>query len=193
VIQQTDEITGTITFSHSRCLRIDKLPNTPIFRNSMDFSGERVPAVGEIWRIVYEVSRRPDAAFFARQQEYVGLDEGYQQPLALFPEEKRPAFEDAEWFWLIKDERSTVFNETHQQYIASDAWKRRLEAWGAVNDSGSRCRANLPGCVERATQVHHTSYRYIGCEPTWDLQPVCDPCHSLLTAMDKRGRPKSAA
>jgi|HubBroStandDraft_4_1064222.scaffolds.fasta_scaffold00042_18 hypothetical protein len=65
-------------------------------------------------------------------------------------------------------------------YLESPTWAEKRGA--VLARDRERCQACL---VERATQAHHLTYRHIGREPLFELTAVCEPCHTLITAMDR--------
>lgn len=72
----------------------------------------------------------------------------------------------------------------HAEYLDTPQWQdrrtRRLQL------DNYRCQAQLPGCAQRATEVHHLSYRFHGNEPLFDLVSVCRGCHEAISAMEGR-------
>lgn len=75
--------------------------------------------------------------------------------------------------WLPRDQWLALYGE----YLRSPQWaelRRRV----FVRDGG-RCQF----CGERATQVHHLTYKRFQNEKLFDLVSICDACHS-----DEHGR-----
>jgi len=66
-----------------------------------------------------------------------------------------------------------------RSYMKSDAWRQRRDE-KAKALSTDHCAARLPGCDDTFDHLHHKSYDNIGCEPLWDLAPVCHNCHSII-------------
>lgn len=158
-------------------------------RPRVEFEDARTPKRGEVWRFTYEAIDRADGDVVRFVREEERLEDAEEVPSQLTMME-RPNFEDAEWFWAIRDERGGVFKGTYQEYIESEAWRRRADQRLALD--GHKCTANLPGCTIGASQVHHVTYSHLGCEPMWDLMSVCGNCHALLTSMDKKQPAKAA-
>lgn len=71
----------------------------------------------------------------------------------------------------------------YNAYLQSPAWQARRAA--VFKRAKSICEA----CGKaRAVEVHHKSYRYVGCEPLFDLAAVCSDCHAFITEMDRMRR-----
>lgn len=190
VTRRIEEITGTVIYVTDGATGV-KVKGCRYWLNRprAEFEDARAPRRGEIWRFVYEVIERADGDVlrFVRDEELIETSDSPQVQLTMMD---RPNYEDAEWFWAIRDERGGVFSGTYQEYIASDAWRRRADQRLALDEY--KCTATLPGCTISATQVHHKSYTHLGCEPMWDLESVCGNCHALLTSMDKKQPSKAA-
>jgi 5-methylcytosine-specific restriction endonuclease McrA len=71
----------------------------------------------------------------------------------------------------------------HDRYLASSAWEVRRAA--VLLRDKYRCQARLDNCRDKATQVHHVSYRHWRNEPLFDLISVCWTCHQEITRMDR--------
>lgn len=87
--------------------------------------------------------------------------------------------ETAEWF------------EKYSEDLKGDAWQTQRQF--VLRRDGHRCTAHLPGCTGTATQVHHReggfAYRYhelLGVSPAFILASICEQCHGLITAADRR-------
>ena len=75
----------------------------------------------------------------------------------------------------------------YQQYLQSDAWKEKRNA--ILKAAGYRCRK----CGERATEVHHETYRRIYKEKLTDLTALCRKCHETVhTAPKQKSKKKSS-
>lgn len=77
--------------------------------------------------------------------------------------------------------------EQHAAYLQSQTWrikrKRVLE----------RCGGACEGCRDqRATQVHHLTYKHWGRELLFELVALCDECHAVCHE-DRVATPDSAA
>jgi hypothetical protein len=106
-----------------------------------------------------------------------------------------PLFEDdlADRFWeerrRQRAEASAIERDakraSYALYLNSPDWheRRRLR----LELDRFVCQAQLAGCRQRATQVHHLDYRFVGNEPLFDLVSVCRPCHEAISRME--GRP----
>ena len=74
-------------------------------------------------------------------------------------------------------------HELRQQRSAEYAdWLRTSHAWMTLRDRVKK-RADFicEGCLgQRATQVHHLTYRLGLLPPAWELRAVCDECHQRL-------------
>lgn len=112
-----------------------------------------------------------------------------------------PAFDEglADRFWEERRgrraaeaaEASERRRSNYAAYLDSPGWherrRLRLEADRFV------CQARLAGCLARATEVHHLSYRFVGNEPLFDLVSVCRPCHEAISAMEGRATGEGAS
>lgn len=85
--------------------------------------------------------------------------------------------------------QSAWWTDTYEPYMASVAWRekraRRLEM------DRHCCQAMLDGCTQRATDVHHLSYKHFGNEPLFELISICRCCHDQIHNMERRGRDAS--
>lgn len=71
----------------------------------------------------------------------------------------------------------------YNEYMESAAWK--VKRYKALHRDNWLCQS----CMEnRATQVHHTTYAHFGDEPLFELQSVCDACHTRITEIDRGKR-----
>jgi 5-methylcytosine-specific restriction endonuclease McrA len=66
----------------------------------------------------------------------------------------------------------------YEAHLRSEAWRRKRRL--VFERDGGGCQARMEGCTERASQVHHLSYRHLGDEPLFELVSVCDACHGRL-------------
>lgn len=191
--RETETITGTVilvseSLTGVKVRGLSKWLNWP--RDY--FNGKPAPKRGQIWTFEYEHVEMADGreVLFVRSEIYVSEAEPEQMKSQQVTEENgvdhsgRPSFEDSEWYWTIRDERGNCIKVTGEEYKSSTAWKKRAKMRLELDDY--RCKANLPGCTISATQVHHLNYFYIGCEPLWCIQSVCDNCHVLITSMDRK-------
>jgi len=64
---------------------------------------------------------------------------------------------------------------SYDEYLASDHWQTTRSGFWKRNKS-RRCR----GCGERATQIHHVTYKRLGAEKPYDLVAVCRSCHEAV-------------
>jgi len=71
----------------------------------------------------------------------------------------------------------------YNEYLSSREWKdkRRL----VLERDGYQCQARLAGCEDRATEVHHKTYKHVFSEPIFDLESICASCHFTITKMDR--------
>lgn len=76
---------------------------------------------------------------------------------------------------------------SYQQYLASEHWKQlRLRFW-ASKLHGGRCY--VCGANGVRLEIHHRSYRRIGCEKLNDLCLLCRDCHQETHDLDRtRGK-----
>ena len=71
----------------------------------------------------------------------------------------------------------------YEKYLQSDAWKEKRNT--ILKAAGYRCRK----CGERATEVHHETYKRIYKEKLTDLTALCRKCHETVHTVPKR-KPK---
>lgn len=72
------------------------------------------------------------------------------------------------------------FLEEHTQYLKTEDWKKRRTL--VLKRDNYLCQS----CLEnKATEVHHKSYRYWKNEPLFELISVCNNCHEIITNMNR--------
>lgn len=72
-------------------------------------------------------------------------------------------------------QRSAEWWANYNSYLRSAAWREKSEA--VKRRSGGMCE----GCGNnRATQVHHLTYKHVCEEFLWELRAVCDECHERV-------------
>lgn len=77
--------------------------------------------------------------------------------------------------------------DEYQAYLQSEDWQNRR---GVVLQ---RDRHTCQACLRRkATQVHHTTYKYGTAAPLFALISLCSECHDHITLIDREKR-KGAA
>jgi hypothetical protein len=82
--------------------------------------------------------------------------------------------------FLKREREKEVWFAEHNNYLKSDEWKsKRLLVLKRDNYTCQSCLLN------KATQIHHKSYRYWQNEPLFDLISVCFDCHELITKIDR--------
>lgn len=74
--------------------------------------------------------------------------------------------------------------KNYDGYLQSEAWRAKTRL--VLMRDNNACRAQLPGCMQRATDVHHLNYTYFGNEPLFTLTSVCRSCHDKITQMEGR-------
>jgi len=75
---------------------------------------------------------------------------------------------------FFREERNRLWWHDYNTYLNSDRWKIKR---AAVLD---RDKYICQGCLQnKATQVHHLSYKRVFNEPLFDLVAICDDCHEL--------------
>jgi hypothetical protein len=78
-----------------------------------------------------------------------------------------------------EQERKKWF-DWYNQYLLTPKWKKkRDEVLQRDSYLCQSCRSN------RATEVHHLSYKHAGDEPLFELVSVCKSCHDRITEMDR--------
>jgi hypothetical protein len=66
-------------------------------------------------------------------------------------------------------------------YYSSDEWMKRREL--VLKRDENICQS----CLNRpATQVHHLTYSHFRNEPLFDLVAICQPCHEIISKIDKK-------
>ena len=73
----------------------------------------------------------------------------------------------------------------YQRYISSDAWKTNPARLAELEASGHRCRLCNASREEARLEVHHRTYRNLGCELAEDLTTLCSPCHRDVTTIQR--------
>lgn len=68
----------------------------------------------------------------------------------------------------------------YNEYLKSEDWliKRIL----VLKRDGFLCQSCL---TNKATQVHHLTYKHVFNEPLFELISVCVSCHNLITKLDR--------
>jgi hypothetical protein len=85
----------------------------------------------------------------------------YDQLARLVAEKQAP---DNEHWW-------TAYND----YLRTPEWRDKRRR--VLERAGGVCE----GCGEqRATEVHHETYRHVGSEFLWELRAICSECHSRI-------------
>ena len=84
-------------------------------------------------------------------------------------------------FKRYNDKSETDWWDKYDAYLSSEKWKSKRDK--VLKRDNYLCQA----CLEnKATEVHHKTYRYVGDEPLFDLVSVCNPCHERITNIDRR-------
>jgi hypothetical protein len=97
----------------------------------------------------------------------------------------RTRFRDAlRAYW--RDLEASRWFAQYDAYLRTPEWlaKRRL----VLHRDGGQCQAQLDGCLQAASEVHHLSYAHWRNEPLWELQSVCHWCHEQITSLDRASR-----
>jgi hypothetical protein len=68
----------------------------------------------------------------------------------------------------------------HGEYLRSPEWRDRREA--VLRRDGYVCQACMKN---KATEVHHLSYKHWRREPLFELVAVCHYCHEQITQSDR--------
>jgi hypothetical protein len=63
----------------------------------------------------------------------------------------------------------------YDAYLLTDDWRDKRRERLIVDDH--QCQLRLPGCLGKASQVHHVTYDRLFAEELEDLLSVCQPCH----------------
>lgn len=88
-----------------------------------------------------------------------------------FATEKTNARTNAKDDWFSK----------HNDYLKSPQWHQRRDM--VLARDKNICQACL---TDRATQVHHLTYKHWRHEPLFELVSVCQSCHYKITQMDRK-------
>lgn len=95
-------------------------------------------------------------------------------------EARRQEYEDA------RRQRNEEWWGRYNDYLNSSEWaSRRVQA---LERDGHLCQARMSDCSTWATEVHHLDYRFLGDEPLFTLQSVCQSCHEKITQMSRIAR-----
>jgi len=82
-----------------------------------------------------------------------------------------------------REEDDSAWWNWYNGYLRSHYWKARQQA--VMKRTNGVCE----GCEQnRASQVHHTTYKHVGREPLFDLRAVCADCHEMLHLGRPNGR-----
>lgn len=76
----------------------------------------------------------------------------------------------------------------YSAYINSTDWRDNPARLAELEASGFRCRLCNAAQTEAQIEVHHRTYKRLGCERTDDLTTVCRECHRGVTDMLRRRR-----
>lgn len=77
---------------------------------------------------------------------------------------------------IVRDKQSGYTNWTgaYEDYLKTDHWKATRTR--IMKKNNGRCSI----CRNKATVVHHHSYRHLGDERDYELSPLCDKHHDYL-------------
>lgn len=89
------------------------------------------------------------------------------------------------WIEATRPSQEESWNK-YNEYLRSESWRRRSRM--CLERDGYKCQAQYEGCLGRATQSHHLTYRHIYNEPLFDLISVCQSCHEKITEMERSSR-----
>lgn len=81
---------------------------------------------------------------------------------------------------IAKNENLDAFLEVHSKYLKSDKWKKKRAL--VLKRDNYLCQACLE---EKATEVHHLSYKFWRNEPLFDLVSICTQCHEYITKISR--------
>lgn len=113
-----------------------------------------------------------------QKAEEIAKDEIHQEARELTPSQDASAAEWKEAFQKVdSDDAWQMIKRSHEK---SEAWDERKQAKRDAADDSLTCEAQLLGCSGDYDHMHHKSYQHLGCEPLWDLVPVCHHCHDVL-------------
>ena len=92
----------------------------------------------------------------------------------------------AKWQAERQAERAAKNDEwwaDYRAYLQTPQWAaRRRAVLERENWICEACRKN------RATQVHHETYKHLRSEPLFELHAICDECHEKLTEQDREAK-----
>ena len=88
------------------------------------------------------------------------------------------------WIEATRPSQEESWNK-YNEYLRSESWRRRSRM--CLERDGYKCQA-YEGCLGRATQSHHLTYRHLYNEPLFDLISVCQSCHEKITEMERSSR-----
>lgn len=79
-------------------------------------------------------------------------------------------------------------SDFYGRYISSAAWQTSPARLAELRASGYRCRLCFASSEETRLEVHHRTYRNLGCELPEDLTTLCHECHFDVTCMERARR-----
>lgn len=105
--------------------------------------------------------------------------------LPLFDEELSNALNEEiykEYFAIqeeLGDIKKNSFFSKYEEYLNSNIWKDKRDR--VLKRDNYVCQACLRN---KATEVHHKTYKHVFDEPLFELTSVCRSCHEKITKMD---------
>lgn len=136
-----------------------------------DFAlGQRFVAVVFLLAVVAFVPTVAALVLLERLAQHLGLLDG--DVLDAVAQRWRRARQPIDPDW---ERLPTMPEARYRAYLESDAWKRKRRY--VLYYAGHRCRVCNGG---RRLEVHHRTYKRLGCERPDDLTVLCQDCHRLF-------------
>ncbi len=88
--------------------------------------------------------------------------------------------ENEEQFTSIQSLKKNLFFEEYSEYLLSEVWKKKRNL--VLTRDNFLCQACL---TNKASEVHHKTYKHVYNEPLFELVSICKPCHEKITELDR--------
>jgi hypothetical protein len=104
-----------------------------------------------------------DAAYIEARYEIIR--QKYQKK----QEQKRQEFENEQ------QRKNKEWWEWYNNYLLTYKWRNKRQR--VLERDKHICQSCL---INKATEVHHLSYKFVGNEPLFQLVSICDTCHKMI-------------
>lgn len=106
------------------------------------------------------------------------------EPQGVFDSRRRKGVDPPERMDWIAERFAHLGYKSYGGYLRSAHWRAVKERWVALGRS-TRCYV----CGKDECQLHHRTYRRLGCEELDDLVPLCRFHHNFVHRLVKKGAP----